>query len=629
MVFHLLMKPVALATPLVVSLMETKFQHRETVTRESRRDPQLFLTMDNRSSSNPPMRARRSPRKRRSTARRDRDIYQYLDSASESEGDMCTDSDPEFDQTEGDRDDSECDDAEESIDSDDPSDLDPEFVWQDVREDLLTKIRFSGREIVLPHESFPSDLEDLQPAQVFGLFFDEEVIELIVCETNRNARRYVDSERINPRGRANRWKDTDADEIRKFFALVMYMGLVKYPEIADYWRSSGLYRSQIVPSVMSRNRFQLLLRFLHFSDNLVGDSADRSRKFIAILNMLQEKFCCAHEPGEKLTIDETMIPFKGRLRFKQYMPGKSHRYGIKMFKLCSTDGYVFRMKVYTGRVPAVAASIPSDVVLALSDPYLDEGRTLTTDNYFTSVTLARDLLKRRTHLLGTLRKNRKHLPPTVSSKRLSRGQIVGKISGEGIVVAKWKDKRDVFFLTTKHDLRMAHRRKATTAFETSVEKIKPAAILDYNSSKHGVDKSDQMASHHSPVRKTIRWYHKVVFELLLNTAVVNARIIFNKLTGKKISIKNFREALVEDLTGISRSTGVSLQSGSTHEFVRNESTDKRNRKIRGKCQGCYARLSASAGRTVAMSKTIKVNSRCEKCDEWLCVPCFTERHKTL
>lgn len=254
---------------------------------------------------------------------------------------------------------------------------------------------------------------------------------------------------------------------------------------------------------------------------------------------------------------------------------------------------------------------------------------MTTDNYFTSVTLARDLLRRRTHLIGTLRRNRKHLPLCVRNERLSKGQIVGKISSEGIVVAKWKDKRDVYFLTTKHDLRLAHWRKVRKASGTSVEKIKPAAILDYNGSKQGVDKSDQMASHHSPVRKTIRWYHKVVFELLLNTAVVNARIIFNKLTGKKVSIKNFREALVEDLAGISPSTRDNLQPGSTHRFVRNQYTDKRNRKIRGKCQGCYARLSASVGRTLAMSKTIKVNSRCEKCDEWLCVSCFTERHKAL
>jgi len=35
------------------------------------------------------------------------------------------------------------------------------------------------------------------------------------------------------------------------------------------------------------------------------------------------------EPDEDLAVDE-MVPFRGRLGFRQYIPRKSHKYGIKL-----------------------------------------------------------------------------------------------------------------------------------------------------------------------------------------------------------------------------------------------------------------------------------------------------------
>lgn len=48
---------------------------------------------------------------------------------------------------------------------------------------------------------------------------------------------------------------------------------------------------------------------------------------------------------------------------------------------------------------------------------LDKGRTLCTDNYYTSVTLAQALLDRETHLIGTLRTNRKFNTKNVIEKK--------------------------------------------------------------------------------------------------------------------------------------------------------------------------------------------------------------------
>ncbi|KAJ8947327.1 hypothetical protein NQ314_008629 [Rhamnusium bicolor] len=115
-----------------------------------------------------------------------------------------------------------------------------------------------------------------------------------------------------------------------------------------------------------------------------------------------------------MVIGESMIPWRGRLNFRQYIPSKSHKYGVKLFKICSTDGYTWKCEVYTGRNkknrrPA-GLGIRESVVLSLAEGLLDEGRVLYTDNFYTSCPLARTVLSRNTHLVGTLKRNRKYLP---------------------------------------------------------------------------------------------------------------------------------------------------------------------------------------------------------------------------
>lgn len=77
-------------------------------------------------------------------------------------------------------------------------------------------------------------------------------------------------------------------------------------------------------------------------------------------------------------IDETMIPFRSRLGFHQYLPGKAHKYGVKIFKLYDSTGYTYNMAVYKGKSDRVM-SLPTEVAMQLSEPYLNAGRTLVTE----------------------------------------------------------------------------------------------------------------------------------------------------------------------------------------------------------------------------------------------------------
>lgn len=155
--------------------------------------------------------------------------------------------------------------------------------------------------------------------------------------------------------------------------------------------------------------------------------------------------------------------------------------------------------------------------------------------------LARKLLAGQTHLIGTLRKNRRGLPQTVVQAKLKADEFSAQENGEGITAMKWKDKRDLLLLSTKHSVgfrRIIKKRK---------EKIKPKIVVDYNHAKSAVDLSDQMSSYTTPLRKTIKWPKRLAMELLLNTAVVNSYILYKLTTKKKITVVQFRTALVEYL----------------------------------------------------------------------------------
>ena len=311
--------------------------------------------------------------------------------------------------------------------------------------------------------------DELKPIDVYSKMVTDDIYDLIVRQTNFNAQQVISSQRISRKSRLNLWKDTDKTEVKKFLAIVLYMGVIKYPSIETYWSEDPFYKNNFVPQLMSRNRFQLLLRFIHFADNQSPENdKDRLYKVRNLLTLLEKNFTECRKPGKYIAVDETMVPWRGRLLFRQYNPGKAHKYGVKIYKLCDSKGYTYTSSVYAGKNafeprgrPTATISHSTQIVLDLAEKYLKSGRTITTDNYYTSVALANVLLQNQTHLVGTLRKNRVGNPKDVVEARLRKDEIIGRENQDGVVIAKWKSRRDVIMLSTQHDLSMIGTGKKT------------------------------------------------------------------------------------------------------------------------------------------------------------------------
>lgn len=482
------------------------------------------------------------------------------------------------------------------------------IIWSDIMQSNNLVYNPTGQ-VVGINPDLIECLTNGRPYDFYSIFVDDTIIDMLVLETNRYASQLISTPHKS-KSRLTRWENVTKKEMLTFLGICMWMGLTTFPSIASYWSKKLTYQFSI-PQYMCRNRFELLLRTFHCSNNVECPKGDRLFKVRDLIDSLVDKYKCAMIPEEHMCIDESIIPFVGRLSFRQYIKNKHHRYGIKIFKLCIQDAYTIGFRVYTGREAEPGVEVSTKIVMEMSEEYLDFGRTLYTDNWYTSINLAHKLLSRSTNLVGTLRANRKHNPQDVVKHKLKKGEIVAQKSNTGILILKWKDKRDVLMLSTKHEDNI---RQIQTKIGTEVGK--PEVVLDYNRGKGLVDVSDLRSSYHTPLRRSMKWYRKVAFEVLLNTSVINALILYNKVNNCNMSVTEFRESIILSMI---EKPATEIENIEMHSIV--------EKTTRNRCAICYQKLVLKEGRAYAQSKTKKVRTMCSACDKFYCVECFFADHK--
>ena len=179
---------------------------------------------------------------------------------------------------------------------------------------------------------------------------------------------------------------------------------------------------------------------MHFNNNdNIGTYQGPSKlfKIYPVLSHLNTKFQSLYLPGQNIAIDQSLMLWKGRLPFRQYIPLKSSKFGIKTYELCeSSSGYLWSFIIYTGKGTVFqTAFISGDtnktatIVLSLVEPLLKKGRTLWMDNLYNTPALAQRLKSLKTDCVGTLHLSRKDTPQRVKDKKLKKGELAAQHSG--------------------------------------------------------------------------------------------------------------------------------------------------------------------------------------------------------
>lgn len=109
------------------------------------------------------------------------------------------------------------------------------------------------------------------PYEIFSRFMTDDLLDLIVLETNRYYSQYVEGQGgvdvLPPNSRARKWTDLTRAELKAFLALVMVMGLSKRGNYDLYWTTEWLIEVNAFGKVISRDRFMSVLHFLHVVNN--------------------------------------------------------------------------------------------------------------------------------------------------------------------------------------------------------------------------------------------------------------------------------------------------------------------------------------------------------------------------
>lgn len=354
--------------------------------------------------------------------------------------------------------------------------------------------------------------------QYFELFFDDTLMDMIALETNRYAQSNTSGFRRIVPYRQREWIPTTKNELRVFFAIIILQSLIKKPSHWLYWTKRSILETPFFGRVISYKRFCQLKQNLHFCDNSTYNAEThpnpKLNKIWDIYTDLNKKFQSLYNLERDVTIDESLLLYKGRLGWIQYIPKKRARFGIKTYMLCeASSGYIWSSIIYTGKDTVFDDDykhlpVSSRIVMSLMKPLLNKGHCVTTDNFYTSPTLADLLLANRTDTYGTMKPNRKDLPSGLK-KKLKKNEVIAYQRGKALAI-KWRDKRDVCLLSTVHNPEMV-------SVERRGEKVmKPKLVQDYNNTMGGVDRADQHLADYPLTRKRGKKYYKKIFSIYLN-----------------------------------------------------------------------------------------------------------------
>ncbi|XP_041461298.1 piggyBac transposable element-derived protein 4-like [Lytechinus variegatus] len=196
--------------------------------------------------------------------------------------------------------------------------------------------------------------EHSSPLDCYFKFVSPETFEDIAEESNKYARSVLAANPPSPSSPARKWTPTSGGELMVFWALCMLMGVVGKPATHLNWSTRRILLTPFFALTMARDRFILLLRFLHFNDSTTAKPRDDPdfdplHKLRPFYDKVTTAFHTVFTLFRSISVDEALIRFYGRLIFKTFNPRKPAKYGMKAYKICDVSGYTWKFKLYTGR----------------------------------------------------------------------------------------------------------------------------------------------------------------------------------------------------------------------------------------------------------------------------------------
>ena len=157
---------------------------------------------------------------------------------------------------------------------------------------------------------------------------------------------------------------------------------------------------------MTRNRFQALKSVINIVDNNNLPEGNKLAKIEPIYTISNENLRTYGIFHQKLSVDESMVPYYGRHSAKMFIRGKPIRFGHNIWALCGSDGYPYKLKLYRGKEPdqpklPLGTRVVNDMMSTIETYSAFTKHEVYFDNSFTSYNLLKSLTEQNIKAIGT------------------------------------------------------------------------------------------------------------------------------------------------------------------------------------------------------------------------------------
>ena len=318
-------------------------------------------------------------------------------------------------------------------------------------------------------------------------------------------------------------------DIQKFIGALIYMGIERLPRIDIYWEQSNLFQTKM-PYIISKERFKLISAFLHMpikdSDfeqyysfqNIEEKEEEKSEsdedeeiyehkskqeilkmkinekdprnKVLNFINLIVENSKKYVILGKSVTIDESMVFFRGRCGLRFYMPLKPTKWGLKLHCLVdSNTHYLYDLIIDPGKnnkelvAPNKDINYAHQIILTLVKE-LEKGHLIIFDSWYDSINLCKDLTRMGFNYISILRNNSADLPDKIKLANSSKKYAYN--NEYHMKIRQYDDKKLINFVTN---------------INLNLEELKKS----YNILNHDVDKMNHVISYYNIDRKSYKW----------------------------------------------------------------------------------------------------------------------------
>ncbi|XP_004780037.1 piggyBac transposable element-derived protein 1 isoform X1 [Mustela putorius furo] len=359
--------------------------------------------------------------------------------------------------------------------------------------------------------------EKLNPVELFELFFDDEIFNMIVNETNN----YASQKNVS--------LDVTVPEIRCVLGILLLSGFVRRPRRGMYWDISDADQN-LVRDAIRRDRFELIFSYLHFADNSHLDQKDKFTKLRPLIKQMNRNFLLYAPLEEYYYFGKTMCEC---FDSDQFLNGKPLRIGYKIWCGTTTQGYLVWFEPYQEDSAVMVGKdvdlgLGGNLVLHFADVLLERGQYpyhLFFDSFFTSIKLVSALKKKGLRATGTIRENRTEKCPLMNAehmRKMKKGYFDFRVEeNEEIILCRWHGDGIISLCSNAVGIAPAREFRGSTNEEDVHQGAQPALVKLYGECREGVAKMDQIISKYRVRIRSKKWY-SILVSYIIDVAMNNA-----------------------------------------------------------------------------------------------------------